>query len=60
MNYRVASRAVSRIATPKNCAASPAFFIGCYCRKQGKLQGIHHPAKAGQWEKEWKGFARLT
>jgi hypothetical protein len=45
MNYRAASRAVSRIATPKNYAASPAFYI-CYKRKmRGRLRGIHIPRK---------------
>jgi hypothetical protein len=27
MNYRVASRAVSEIASPKNYSASPAFYF---------------------------------
>jgi hypothetical protein len=45
MNYRAASRAVSRIATPKNYAASPTFYI-CYKRRmRGKLRGIHIPRK---------------
>jgi hypothetical protein len=47
MNNRAASRAVSRIATPKNYAASPAFYIKPRLRMRGKLRGIPHPAKAG-------------
>jgi hypothetical protein len=46
MNYRAASRAVSGIATPKNYAASPAFYI-CYKRRmRGKLRGIYIPSPA--------------
>jgi hypothetical protein len=36
MNYRAASRAVSGIATPKNYAASPAFYICNKRRMRGK------------------------
>ncbi len=45
MNYRVASRAVSQSATPKNDAASPAFYIFSKGRKRGKLRGISIPRK---------------
>jgi hypothetical protein len=45
MNYRAANRAVSRIATPKNCAASPAFYICYQMRMRGKLRGIYIPRK---------------
>jgi hypothetical protein len=50
MNYRAACRAVSGIATPKNCAACPAFYI-CYKRRiRGKPRFLHLPSneKAGQ------------
>jgi hypothetical protein len=47
MNDRAASRAISKIATTKNDAASPAFHIFSKGRKRGTLWGIHHPAKAG-------------
>jgi hypothetical protein len=44
MKYRTTSRAVSGIATSKNNAASPAFYI-CYpLKKRGKPRGIHDPA----------------
>jgi hypothetical protein len=45
MNYRAASRAVSRIATPKSYEASPAFYICYQMRMRGKLRGIYIPRK---------------
>jgi hypothetical protein len=39
-------RAVSRIATPKNYAAYPAFYICYQMRMRGKLRGIHIPSPA--------------
>jgi hypothetical protein len=41
MNYRE----VSRFATPKGYAESPAFLICSLWRKQGKPRGIHIPRK---------------
>jgi hypothetical protein len=50
MNYRAASRAVARIATPKNYAACPAFYVCYQMRMRGKPRFLHLLSieKAGQ------------
>jgi hypothetical protein len=63
MNNHAASRAVSRIATPKNRAASPAFLIYLYVesgasrglfiipRKRDKGKNAAGPARTGYFAK---------
>jgi hypothetical protein len=54
MKHRAASRAVSRIATPKNCAASPRFVIaqvpgynGNLCTPAGQAAGYSSSRESG-------------
>jgi hypothetical protein len=54
MKHRAASRVVSRIATPKNCAAGPRFVIaqvpgynGNLCTPAGQAAGYSSSRESG-------------